>query len=230
KDYWIDVHGSTTMINTVLALVSGISGPVGSISYAFVAPLRKRFSPKFLWVGADMYGDMCWLGFFLVGIINRNYMKLGPMLTAYGFREFFGKLLFGVNKVINADLWNEAMDYCEWKSGFRMEATTGVAKNLVIRLQGVVKGTVQNFIMKAIGYEQGKKVGTQDERTKRWLFILCAIMPTVTGALGILPKMLWPIDKKKRAKMYYELSERRSAAVSDYVASIDTEGAEEPEA
>ena len=230
QNYWIDVFGENSMINTLRALVSGISGPVGSISYAFVAPLRKRFSPKFLWVGADMYGDMCWLGFFLVGIINRNYMKLGPMLTAYGFREFFGKLLFGVNKVINADLWNEAMDYCEWKSGFRMEATTGVAKNLVIRLQGVVKGTVQNFIMKAIGYEQGKKVGTQDERTKRWLFILCAIMPTVTGALGILPKMLWPIDKKKRAKMYYELSERRSAAVSDYVASIDTEGAEEPEA
>ncbi|MBQ6021046.1 MAG: hypothetical protein IJL26_12815, partial [Clostridia bacterium] len=85
---------------------------------------------------------------------------------------------------------------------------------------GVVKGTVQNFIMKAIGYEQGKKIGTQDERTKRWLFILSAAMPTITGALGILPKLLWPIDRKKRAKMYYELSEQRSAAVSDYVASV----------
>ena len=220
RDYWIDVHGSNTMINTVLALVSGISGPVGSISYAFVAPLRKRFSSKFLWVGADMYGDMLCLMFFLVGITNHNYKKLKPMLIVYGFREFLNKLLFGVNKVINADLWNEAMDYCEWKSGYRMEATTGVAKSLVLKLQGVVKGSIQNIIMKKIGYVQGLKIGTQTEKTKRWEFILCAIMPTITGALGILPKLLWPISKKKRAQMYYELSERRSKMVTDYVESV----------
>ena len=220
KDYWIDVHGSNTMINTVLALVSGISGPVGSISYAFVAPLRKRFSSKFLWVGADMYGDMLCLMFFLTGYINNNYKKLKPMLIVYGIREFLGKLLFGVNKVINADLWNEAMDYCEWKSGYRMEATTGVAKSLVLKLQNVVKGSISQIMMKKIGYVQGLKIGTQTEKTKKWEFILCAIMPTITGALGIIPKLLWPISKKKRAQMYYELSERRSKMVSDYVDSV----------
>ena len=220
RDYWIDVHGSNTMINTVLALVSGISGPVGSISYAFVAPLRKRFSSKFLWVGADMYGDLLCLGFFLVGIINHNYKKLTPMLIVYGFREFLNKLLFGVNKVINADLWNEAMDYCEWKSGYRMEATTGVAKSLVLKLQNVVKNSIFNVIMKKIGYVQGLKIGTQTEKTKRWEFILCAIMPTITGAFGIVPKLLWPISKKKRAQMYYELSERRNKMVSEYVESV----------
>ncbi len=220
KDYWIDVHGANTMINTVLALVSGISGPVGSISYAFVAPLRKRFSSKFLWVGADMYGDMLCLMFFLTGFINNNYKKLKPMLIVYGFREFFAKLLFGVNKVINADLWNEAMDYCEWKSGYRMEATTGVAKSLVLKLQGVVKGSIFNLMMKKIGYVQGKKIGTQTEKTKRWEFILCAIMPTITGALGIVPKLFWPINRKKHAQMYYELSERRNSMVSDYVDAL----------
>jgi Na+/melibiose symporter-like transporter len=194
---------------------------MGSISYAFVAPLRKRFSSKFLWVGADVYGDALCLMFFLVGIVNNNYRKLKPMLIVYGFREVFAKMLFGVNKVINADLWNEAMDYCEWKSGYRMEATTGVAKNLVLKLQGVVKNSVFNLVMKKIGYVQGKKIGTQTEKTKRWEFILCAIMPTITGALGIVPKLFWPITKKKRAQMYYELSERRNSMVSDYVAGLD---------
>ena len=220
RDYWIDVHGANTMINTVLALVSGISGPVGSISYAFVAPMRKRFSSKALWVGADVYGDMLCLGFFLTGFINNNYKKLKPMLIVYGFREFFWKLSFGVNKVINADLWNEAMDYCEWKSGYRMEATTGVAKSLVLKLQNVVKGSISNIMMKKIGYVQGKKIGTQTEKTKRWEFILCAIMPTITGALGIVPKLLWPISKKKRTQMYYELAERRRKMVTDYVDSV----------
>ena len=171
-------------------------------------------------MGADVYGDALCLMFFLVGVVNNNYRKLRPMLIVYGFREVFAKMLFGVNKVINADLWNEAMDYCEWKSGYRMEATTGVAKNLVLKLQGVVKNSVFNLVMKKIGYVQGLKIGTQTEKTKRWEFILCAIMPTITGALGIVPKLFWPITKKKRAQMYYELSERRNRMVADYVAGV----------
>ena len=228
RDYWIDVHGADTMINSALAVAGLVSGPVGSVSYAFVKPLRRRFSSKFLWVGADIYGDALCLAFFTVGIVNRNYGKLMPMLIAYGFREIFTKLLFGVNKVINADLWNEAMDYCEWKSGCRMEATTGVAKSLVLKLQGVVKNSVFNLIMKKIGYVQGLKIGTQSERTKRWEFILCAVMPTVTGALGIVPKLFWPINKKVRARMYYELSERINKMVSDYVGGLDVGGEKRP--
>lgn len=221
RDYWIDVHGADTMINSALAVAGLVSGPVGSVSYAFVQPLRKRFSSKFLWVGADIWGDaLCFL-FFAVGMIGNNYRKLKPMLIVYGFREIFAKLLFGVNKVINADLWNEAMDYCEWKSGCRMEATTGVAKSLVLKLQNVVRTSVFNVIMKKIGYVQGLKIGTQSEKTKRWEFILCAIMPTVTGALGIVPKLFWPITKSKREQMYGELAESRSRMVSDYVGGLE---------
>ena len=220
NNYWIDVFGGDNMINTIKALVSGISGPVGSISYAFVKPLRQRFSSKFIWVGADMYGDMVSLGFFLVGVFNKNYLKLKPMLIAYGFSEFFGKLLFGVNKVINADLWNEAMDYCEWKNGFRMEATTGVAQSLILKLQGVGMNSIRNLVMKKIGYTQGLKIGTQDEKTKRWLFLLSTVVPLVTSGLGIVPKMLWPLSKKKRTQMYYELSEQRNRMIADYVDSV----------
>ena len=170
-----------------------------------------------------MYGDMVTLGFFLIGITNKNYLKLKPMLITYGFTEFLSKLLFGVNKVINADLWNEAMDYCEWKHGYRMEATTGVAKGLVIKLERIFMNSINLFVMKKVGYVQGLKVGTQDARTKKWLFYLCTVVPLVTSALGIVPKMLWPISKKKRAQMYYELSERRNLMVSSYVDSLAEE-------
>ena len=222
-NYWIDVHGSTHMINTLKSLVSGISGPIGSISYAFVAPLRKRFSSRFLWVGADFYGDMCVLGFFAFGMYKKNYLKVWPMLIAYGFREFFSKLLFGVNKVINADLWNQAMDYCEWKNGYRMEATTSVAKNLVLKLQGIGMNSIRLLVMKKIGYVQGAKIGTQDERTKFWLFALCTVVPFVTSILGIVPKLLWPLSKAKETQMYYELAQMRDKRINAYVEDVDTQ-------
>lgn len=217
NNYFIDVHGSYSLI-TLANIPSSLNG---SISYAFVSPMRKNFSSKALWVGADIYGDILTAAYFLFGWTNENYLKKTPMVVAYGIREWFSKWAFGVNKVINADLWNEAMDYCEWKNGYRMEATTGVAKNLVLKIQSAFMSTVRSLIMKKIGYVQGIKIGTQTKKTKFWLFAMSSAVPLITGALGILPKMLWPISQKKRAQMYDELSERRNRMVSDYVNGLE---------
>ena len=168
-----------------------------------------------------MWGDALTVGFFAWGMFRKNYLKLGPMLVAYGLREFLSKLLFGVNKVINADLWNQAMDYCEWKNGYRMEASTGVARGLISKLQGIGMGTINVLVFKKIGYVQGIKVGSQTERTKFWLFALSNIVPFATSILGIVPKMLWPLSKQKERQMYYELSEARKKRVSDYVEGLD---------
>lgn len=223
ENYFIDVHGSYSLIT----LANLPSGPNGSISYAFVGPMRRKFSSKALWVGADMYGDILSVGYFLFGITNKNYLKKVPMTIALGVREWFNKWAFGVNKVINADLWNEAMDYCEWKNGYRMEATTGVAKSLVLKIQQSFMSSVRNIVMKKIGYVQGLAIGTQDISTKFWLFALSSIIPFVTGILGIVPKMLWPINQKKRAQMYDELAQRRNKMITEYVAEFTASEGEE---
>lgn len=218
-DYWLNMFSGQHMVETLRTAVSAVSAPVGSASYALVAPLRKRFSSKTLWVAADLYDDALRFGFFFFGLYKKNYKHIGPMLTYFGFRELFNKLLFGVNKVINADLFNEAMDYCEWKNGYRMEATAGVARDLVVKIQGTLMNSVNSIVMKRISYNQSLELGSQSDRTKFWLFALCSVVPVVSGALGIIPKMLWPISKAARARMYRELAERRSKMVSEYLES-----------
>ena len=209
-NYFIDVFGSYSLI-TIANIPSSFNG---SISYGFVGPLRRRFSSKAIWVGSDLYGDILNIGYFLFGMINRNYTKMIPMVVAVGVREFMGKWTFGVNKVINADLWNEAMDYCEWKNGYRMEATTSVAKSMVLKIQGSLMNSVRSLVLKKIGYVQGLEIGTQDNRTKFWLFALCSAVPVITGSLGIIPKFLWPLTKEKRNQMYKDLAARREQLVS----------------
>ena len=210
SNYFIDVFGSYSLI-TIANIPSSLNG---SISYGFIPFLRKRFSSKALWVGADIYGDILSLGYFLFGLLGKNYTKMIPMVVAVGVREWFYKWAFGVNKVINNDLWNEAMDFCEWKNGYRMEATTSVAKSLVLKIQSSLMNSVKSIILKKIGYVQGIKIGTQSDRTKFWLFALCSAVPTISGALGIIPKFLWPLTREKRAQMYHELAERRSELVN----------------
>ncbi len=215
SNYFIDVFGSEAMANTLINIANIPSSANGSISYAFVAPLRHHFSSKALWVGEHLYSTVLSVAYFTFGLVDRNYMKLMPMIVALGVREFFSKFAFGVRKVINADLWNEAMDYCEWKNGYRMEATTSVAKNLVLKIQSSIMNSVKSIILKKIGYVQGLQIGTQDTRTKFWMFALASIIPCVTGIFAIIPKFLWPLSREKRVQMYKDLAERRSTTVTE---------------
>ena len=77
--------------------------------------------------------------------------------------------------------------------------------------------SVRSMVLKKIGYSTEKHYYDQDEKTQFWLFALCSVVPVLTGALGVVPKILWPINKQTRAKMYEELAERRNKMVSDYM-------------
>lgn len=204
--YMIDVLGSASLD----LIINAPSGMVGTISYAFVPWMRRRFSTKSMWVFSDLYTRIRWTLVFLLGLYKKNYKNRLFMGVVLGVEAFLSKLTFGLDKVILADMQNEVMDYCEWKNGYRVEATTEAARNLILKLQGVLMGSVRNLIYDRIGYTQMREIGTQTEKTKFWLFAMCSIVPQVTGVLSIIPKFLYPVNSAMRNKMYMELTERRS--------------------
>jgi Na+/melibiose symporter-like transporter len=209
QDYFIDVLGSATL----LTAVNVPSGFVGSASYALVQPLRRRYSSKALWVFEDIYTRVIWIAVFLLGLPNKNYQKRVFMGVLFGLQAFFEKAVFGVRKVINTELNNEAMDYCEWKNGYRVEATTSVVINLVTKIQEVIMRSVRLLLLNKIGYRPGIAVGTQSERTKLWMFALCTGVPVITGALAVVPKFFYPLSGAMRTQMYNELHDRRGETV-----------------
>ena len=131
------------------------------------------------------------------------------MTILFGIQAWFDKWAFGIRKVVKAELYNEAMDYCEWKNGYRVEATIGVARNLITKLQSLFMNSAKNLILEGIGYKQGIQIGTQTNKTKWWLFALCTGIPQLTGILAVIPKFLYPLSGKMREQMYSELMARR---------------------
>jgi len=131
------------------------------------------------------------------------------MCILFGIQAWFDKWAFGIRKVVKAELYNEAMDYCEWKNGYRVEATIGVARNLITKIQNIIMNSVKSLILSAIGYEQGIAIGTQSDKTKWWLFALCTGIPQLTGILAVIPKFLYPLSGDVRNRMYNELMVRR---------------------
>ncbi len=204
-NYFIDVLGSASL-QTLLNIPSGLNG---SISYAFVKPIRERFSTKAIWVFEDLYTRFWIILLFIIGSIKKNYKKRLLMCILFGIQAWFDKWAFGIRKVVKAELYNEAMDYCEWKNGYRVEATIGVARNLITKIQNIVMTSVKSLILSAIGYEQGIAIGTQTDKTKWWLFALCTGIPQLTGILSVIPKFMYPLSGNLRNQMYSELMQRR---------------------
>ncbi len=204
-NYFIDVLGSASL-QTILNIPSSLNG---SISYAFVKPIRERFSTKAIWVFEDLYTRFWIILLFIIGSINKNYKKRLLMCILFGVQAWFDKWAFGIRKVIKAELYNEAMDYCEWKNGYRVEATIGVARSLISKIQNVVMTSAKSLILEGIGYTQGIAVGTQTDKTKWWLFALCTGIPQITGILAVIPKFIYPLSGSLREQMYSELMQRR---------------------
>ncbi len=204
-NYYIDVLGSVTW-KTIVGIPAF---PVKFISYSFVKPLRKRFSTKALWIFEDAWTDMLWMVVFGLGSVNKNFMKKGVILPMMAIEEILEMCVYGLRRVVPAEISNEAMDYCEWKNGYRSEAMTGVTMSIISKLQSAVMGSVNNIVMGKIGYEQGKEIGTQSDATKWWIFALGTGIPIISSSLGILPKFFYPLSAETRNQMYSELYERR---------------------
>ena len=140
--------------------------------------------------------------------------------------EILEMCVYGLRRVIPAEIKNEALDYSEWKHGYRSEAMTGVSMDLIGKLQGAIMSGVNNIVMGKIGYVQGREIGTQTDKTKWWIFALGTGIPIISSSLGIVPKFFYPLSAENRTKMYEELTERR-LAMAEFMKSASAEEIEQ---
>ena len=140
--------------------------------------------------------------------------------------EILEMCVYGLRRVIPAEIKNEALDYCEWKHGYRSEAMTGVSMDLIGKLQNAVMSGVNNIVMGKIGYIQGREIGTQTDKTKWWIFALGTGIPIISSALGIIPKFFYPLSAENRTKMYEDLTEQR-IAMAEFMKTASVEEIEQ---
>lgn len=224
QDYFIDVLNFATL-GTIVGIPGAIVHP---FSYTLVPWFRKRFSTRALAILGKYSIDITYIPVFLIGCIggkkNGLYKKVLPMGIALCLQETFYMFFYGLRHVIPSEMYNEAMDYCEWKNGYRTEAMTSAAKGLAQKLATTLSGFVKTLFKKWIGYDINAYTrGTaQSDDTKFWLFAMFTVLPLLTTTLGIIPLLFYDLSGKKRDKMYEELLARRALMASE-VTDGDTE-------
>lgn len=212
SDYFIEVLNMATF-GFFTGIPAGFLGPVG---FLLVPWFRRRFQSKTLYLLGTYIGDVLLVPVFLVGSIggkrnglykNKIVMGIALALWEVGFTFFYG-----VRKVIPTEMYNEAMDYCEWKNGYRTEAMTSVARGLASKIAGIYTNVVRLQIKRWIGYDQTSYIKgiQQNDNTKYWLFAAFSILPFATSFFGMIPMFFYDLTGKKRETMYADLLERRS--------------------
>ena len=141
------------------------------------------------------------------------YQSTIGMLVVMSVYELVWTLFYGTKSVIGTEMYNESMDYCEWKNGYRTEAMTSVAKDIAKKVSSKVSSLVRTWLKNLIKYDQSAYVSgrEQTDSVKFYLFAMFTIIPAVTGFFGIIPMLFYDLDGKKKELMYAELLERRAA-------------------
>ena len=227
QDYYIDVLNFAS-----LGLITGIPGAIiNPFSYMAVPWFRRHFSSRFLYIIGNKIDGILLVPVFLVGCIGGKkhglYKNIWVMGIAMMLWETIFMIFYGVRRIIPTEMYNEAMDYCEWKNGYRTEGMTSVAQGLASKLASIFSRYISNYIKQLIGYDLTRYVrGTaQTDETKFGLFAMFTIVPFLTGMISIVPMLFYDLSGKKKEKMYEELLERR-AAMSKEATSGDLEALE----
>jgi len=208
--YYINVLNLASM-STIVGIPGAVVSP---LSYSYVPWARKRFSTKALWIAGSHVDSVLMLGVYAAGeLINvggkKGYESLAVMIPSFMLRETIWMFFWGIRKVIPEEMRNEAIDYGEWKNGFRSEGMTGVAKGLVTKLVNTAKNSIQPLLLKQFGYDPNASQGHQTPQARHALFWMCTLLPVVTGILSLVPQLFYDLQGEKKDRMYRELYERR---------------------
>lgn len=221
-NYYIDVLGSLFIKN----IVNIPTIPTYYFSFTYISWARKKFSTKQLWIFSLHFDNILSIIVFFLGSIGgkgtggwfRSVKIMMPLLMA---KEAIWQSTFGVKKTIPREIFNEAMDYCEWQNGYRTEGMTIAAKNMITKLVGNTNRAFKTLILKKIGYDISAGFGKQSDSTKYFLFVLTTLVPAITGLISVIPKFFYNINSEKREQMYEELTQRRVLAQKSFDENVE---------
>ncbi|NLA77356.1 MAG: hypothetical protein GX851_05950, partial [Clostridiales bacterium] len=200
---------------TMLPTIAGIPGsPISYASYAVAPKLRRRFSTKSLWMmqrGSIVASEGA---FFFVGCIGGRehglYKRVAPMLVTFMLGNCLEMFFYATKKIVGAEINYEVLDYCEWKNGYRVEATINLLTGYFGKVRGIFLNLINAWLLERwAGFETG--IGIEQTPEAKWKMFLAAHGPhLVFDIISLLPMLLYNIDKHTRDKMYADLERTRA--------------------
>ncbi len=198
-----------------IGVVGGIAGmPLSYASYPISTKLRERFSTKSLWIMSRSSIILSETLFMLVGLIggkeNGFYRKKLPMTIVFSIGNCIEMIFYATKRVVTSEINYEVLDYCEWKNGYRVEATINLLTGYFNKVKDIILKVINAWLLeKWAGYEAGFD-SVHSVETMFRMFIAAYAPRLVFDYLCLVPMAFYNIDKNARDRMYIDLEKTRA--------------------
>ncbi len=210
----------------MLTTVGGIPGaPISYLSYPLATKFRAKYSTKRLWLwqrGSIFLSESAFLLFgMLGGKENGMYLKRVPMTIIFALGNCLEMVFYGTKRIVGQEINYEVLDYCEWKNGYRVEATINLITGYFNKVKDIILKVVNGWLLeKWAGYQSGLNV-VQSADTMWKMFVASFAPRLVFDFLSMIPMFFYNIDRKTRERMYLELEQRRAKDAAELKAKTD---------
>ncbi len=193
--------------NTIIGLV--MYGPT-VLAMLFAHKLKKWMGDSFVTVMivAQIAAAVSRVVAFFVGYSTPAAFWTSIVIMAVG------NALTGILSIAQTSLFNDSIDYIEWKTGMRTEGVTFAMQTLFTKissginqgLTGVVLGTMLHYN----DYDGNPEIGAaQSAEFQKWIWPLMVLTPAVAALLYIIPLFFVKYTNKQKQLVLSDLEARR---------------------
>lgn len=171
------------------------------------------------------------LGGFKNVLILQMVMNVTIRLCAYFYGKFVGYqginilviagimsvagLPSSLNGIAITALWGDSIDYIEWKTGQRNEATVFAMQNMAAKITGAISTGITGLTYKLLAYDANTFEGRNgipmiSETFRSWSWEVFILAPAFGSLLYLIPLLFVRIDKNTRERITKDLAERRA--------------------
>lgn len=223
-----DLYYNDVLKFNMLPTIAGIPGsPVSYASYAMAPKFRAKLSTKTLWFltrGSVVFSEGL---FFLVGLIggrdNGLYLNKWAMTATFAVGNIVEMIFYATKGIIGNEINYEVLDYCEWKNGFRVEATINLLTGYFTKVKDAILNVVNAKLLSSYANYQIGEDAVQTAETKWRLFLIAFGPHLIFDLLSLLPMILYNIDKDTREQMYIDLERTRAKRAAMELLEQDAE-------
>lgn len=125
----------------------------------------------------------------------------------------FASLPSGATSIAQTTLFNDSIDYVEWKTGVRTEGVTFSMQTFFTKVSSGLSQGLSMLALAALGYvaidNAQVYVGTQSAAFESWIWPLVILTPAIGSVLYIIPLFFVRYTKQQKALVEKDLELRR---------------------
>ncbi|NTV77613.1 MAG: MFS transporter [Clostridiales bacterium] len=177
----------------------GLSLVIGMLFGMIISPkLILKFEKKKIYIVACIFGSIFSAIPF---IINPTIVLLGLICLGLSFA------FTGITTIVSTSMLMDAIDYSEWKLGFRGEGIVFSTNTFLNKLSGTIAKWLLGVIMVSMGYVDNMVV---NQTVQTGFSFVMYMLPALSFLLTIIPLLFYRMKTEELEKIQKELVTRRN--------------------